>query len=100
MRLTIWQRSVIQQTLLKHFGAGSRIRLFGSRTDDQGRGGDIDLFVEPEIQDPDALVDSRLQALVDLHKALGEQKIDIVISRRNGPTLPIHEVARETGIPL
>lgn len=100
MRLTSRQRSVIQQTLLEHFGGGSRILLFGSRTDDQARGGDIDLFVEPEIQDPDALVNARLQALVDLHKALGEQKIDIVISRRNGPNLPIHQVARETGIPL
>jgi hypothetical protein len=45
MRLTTWQRSVIQQTLLKHFGAGSQIRLFGSRADDQARGGDIDVFV-------------------------------------------------------
>jgi len=100
MRLTESQRAIIRETLLKHFGQGSRIRLFGSRVDDQARGGDIDLFIEPEIQDPDAIVEARLQAMVDLHHALGEQKIDLVIRRKDAPPLPIHEAARRTGVPL
>lgn len=74
--------------------------LFGSRVNDNALGGDIDLYIEPEIIDPDAVVDARLNALVQLHKALGEQKIDLVINRRQGTTLPIYEVAKRTGVVL
>lgn len=74
--------------------------LFGSRVNDNALGGDIDLYIEPEIIDPDAVVDARLNALVQLHKALGEQKIDLVINRRQGTALPIYEVAKRTGVVL
>ena len=100
MRLTPRQRRIIRQTLERHFGHSSLIRLFGSRVDDTARGGDIDLYIEPEIQDPDELVDARLNALAELHRVLGDQKIDIVIRRAGGADLPIHQHARETGIQL
>jgi len=100
MRLTPRQHEIIRQTLKSHFGWNSLIRLFGSRADDTARGGDIDLYIEPEIQDPDQLVDAKLNALAKLHRFLGDQKIDIVIHRAGGVDLPIHQHARETGIPL
>jgi hypothetical protein len=43
MRLTEEQRRVIRETGFRHFGVVPR--LFGSRLNDGGRGGDIDLFI-------------------------------------------------------
>jgi hypothetical protein len=39
-------RSVIRQTAAKLVGDEARIVLFGSRTDDDQRGGDIDLLID------------------------------------------------------
>lgn len=76
------------------------MRLFGSRVDDNARGGDIDLYIEPEIQRADDIVEAKLNALVELHRQLGEQKIDLVINRKQGTDLPIYQVAKETGVLL
>lgn len=100
MRLTEQQQEIIKQVLLKHFGKGSELRLFGSRADDNARGGDIDLYIEPELRAADDIVEARLNALVELHLALGEQKIDLLINRKAGTVLPIYKIAKETGIRL
>ena len=98
MRLTQEQKNLIRMTLCSHFGEGSEIRLFGSRLDDTARGGDIDLYIEPIKQSVEELIDARLLALSDLHLALGDQKIDLVINRKAGKHLPIYDVARKTGV--
>lgn len=100
MRLTETQRRIILGTLRRYFGQRCDIRLFGSRADDNARGGDIDLYVESEIVDPDAVVEAKLQALSDLHRELGEQKIDLIIKRPGTEMLPVHRVARATGVRL
>ncbi len=100
MRLTDRQRATIRATLARHFGQNTRVRVFGSRVGDAARGGDIDLYIEPEIQSADEIVAARLNALAELHRLLGEQKIDLVIHREGVPELPIHRIARETGVPL
>ena len=100
MRLTPETRQFIRRTLCEQFGQRATILLFGSRVDDNARGGDIDLYVEPEFDSPEAIVDARLKALAQLHERLGEQKIDLVIHRRNGPEQPIHRIARDTGVAL
>lgn len=100
MRLSAKQRDLITAVLHEKFGAASQIWLFGSRVDDTRRGGDIDLYIEPELQDPEALVDARIAALVELHQHLGEQKIDLVIKRKQAPMQLIHRVARSEGVHL
>ena len=100
MRITELQRTILSQTLLKHFGAASELRLFGSRVDDTARGGDIDVYIEPEIYQPDDIVEAKLDALVELHKLLGDQKIDLVINRKSGTKLPIYDIAKKTGVLL
>ena len=100
MRLEETECRVIADTLRKRFGEQSRIWLFGSRVDDKARGGDIDIYLEPEIQSPDAIVDARLEALVELKQRLGDQRIDLVIHRAAARELPIHAIARETGVRL
>ncbi|QTF91312.1 nucleotidyltransferase domain-containing protein [Halomonas sp. BM-2019] len=100
MRLSDRERDDIVQTVKRHFGALSRVWLFGSRVDDRARGGDIDIYVEPEVQEPDQIVDAQLDALVELKQRLGDQKIDLVVHRRAAKELPVHRLARETGVRL
>ena len=47
MRLTQEEIKKIKEVIFKIFGK-SRIYVFGSRTDDKAKGGDIDIFVIPE----------------------------------------------------
>jgi predicted nucleotidyltransferase len=101
MRLTKPQVDVICASVVKNFGLSARVWLFGSRVDEQSKGGDIDLYIEPEIQDPAELVDVKLHFLLELHKKLGQQKIDVVIRRAEfKEDLPIFKIAQETGIQL
>jgi len=100
MRLSDIQQKHIKQILLKHFGSASKILLFGSRINDLARGGDIDLYIEPELADVDQIVEAKLNALVEIEMVLGEQRIDIVVNRNTGYELPIYHVARNTGVPL
>ena len=47
MRLDDKTREIIKSEVASQLGAGSVVRLFGSRVDDAQRGGDIDLLIEP-----------------------------------------------------
>jgi predicted nucleotidyltransferase len=101
MRLTEFQTFQIQKETLRFFGSRSHAWLFGSRVDDDKRGGDIDLYIEPEIQNPEELVDAKLQFLVKMHRVLGDRKIDLVLHRaRSKCNLPVYRIAKETGARL
>jgi uncharacterized protein len=97
MRLTQGERETIRGQVSAHFGAAAQVWLFGSRTDDARRGGDIDLYVEyaPKRADEFKCV-SHLN--FDLQRTLGERKIDIVAWTPGAPRLKIHEIARATGV--
>lgn len=101
MRLTDKQRAIICATVAETFGATADVWLFGSRVDDSKRGGDIDLYIEPAAHNANELVEAKLRFLVEIHKRMGEQKIDVVI-RRAGceESLPIYRFAKQTGIRL
>lgn len=60
------------------------IHLFGSRTDPQAKGGDIDLWIETNGAPQDARLFSRRVRLA-LEKSLGEQKIDVVVASLQEP---------------
>lgn len=101
MRLADIQASLIQQKTMLFFGAHSHVWLFGSRVDDDKKGGDIDLYIEPDIQEPEKLVDARLSFLVEMHRVLGEQRIDLVLHRtQTNQDLPVYRIAKETGVKL
>ena len=52
--------------------------LFGSRTDDSKKGGDIDLYLK--VVDHSALFDKKIKFLARVKRELGDQKIDIVFN--------------------
>jgi predicted nucleotidyltransferase len=99
MRLTQQQKNTISHNCL-HYFTDAQCWLFGSRTDDNKRGGDIDLYIETSETDSQKLMQSKLAFLVALDCALGEQKIDVVIRCRQHELLPIHQIAKQTGILL
>lgn len=99
MRLTNHQKTTILNACQRYF-ENAECWLFGSRVDDQKRGGDIDLYIETTETDVDKIVAAKLAFLVALHRELGEQKIDVVIHRMGGEFLPIHQIAKQTGIRL
>ncbi len=100
MRINNEERTAIKNVLHKYFGTQSRIILFGSRTDDQARGGDIDVLVDTD-QATDVFT-RKLLALSELQIALGDQKIDLLVNAPNMST-PIPLVFSEacaTGVEL
>jgi len=99
MRLTAHQIDVIRRTITELAGEDARVWLFGSRTDDSARGGDIDLLVEvPHPVDEPAWLIARITGRISLK--LGGQKIDVVLSAPNLKRFPIHDEARKQGIAL
>ena len=97
MRLTPSERSTIRDTVRTVVGAGARVLLFGSRTDDSARGGDIDLLVELDhaVERP-VLVSARIGA--GLQRALGDRRIDVLLLAPNVSEQAIHRLARANGV--
>lgn len=99
MRLTHSQIQVIRRAVVELAGEDARVSLFGSRVDDNARGGDIDLFVEiPHPVEEPAWLSARIAGRIS-HR-LGGRKIDVVLSASNMAHYPIHDVARKEGIVL
>jgi predicted nucleotidyltransferase len=99
MRLTDTQVRIIKARAADCFGSNAKIWLFGSRVDDEARGGDIDLYVE--LAEP--LADSAWCALRfngALQQAFGAQRIDVVTRGPSEPLKPIHETAKRSGVAL
>jgi predicted nucleotidyltransferase len=99
MRLTPEQIEVIRQSTEEVFGAHARVRLFGSRLDDQARGGDIDLLVESDQAIPE-IPRKRLQLVARLQMRLGDQPIDVLICDAQSRPDQVHREAQQTGVRL
>ena len=101
MRLTDQQRAIIRATVAETFGGGAAVWLFGSRVDDLKRGGDIDLLIETDQVDIDAIARAEISFMTKIQAKLEEQKIDVLLdypSRKTRP--PIFSIAKQTGILL
>lgn len=99
MRLTAGQTRIIRQAVSEIFGDAAKVMLFGSRVDDNRRGGDIDLLVTPSTTDATQVLRQKIALLAKLEQRLGERKIDLVIEMP-GDTRPIVSIAYATGIAL
>ena len=97
MRIKEEYIDVIKQLSEKYFGKDSKIYLFGSRSDDTKKGGDIDLYIETSISEK--IFERKIKMLVELQKLLGEQKIDLVINNFSY-NKTIYQVARNEGVLL
>jgi predicted nucleotidyltransferase len=79
MRLQDFEKNSIKLIASHVFGKGSKVVLFGSRVYDDIKGGDIDLYIQPS--DKNDLWKKKIDFLVRLKSTLGDQKIDVIISK-------------------
>jgi uncharacterized protein len=77
MRLSEYERTSIRDAVTK-FLPDAQILLYGSRTDDAKRGGDIDILILT-AQELDLRTKINIEAT--MWEKIGEQKIDILIEK-------------------
>jgi predicted nucleotidyltransferase len=82
MRLTKTEIHTITRLGRKFFGEKTRIFLFGSRTDDIKKGGDIDLFISNSDEGRLTLY-AKISFLSELKQRIGDQKIDVILDNAN-----------------
>jgi predicted nucleotidyltransferase len=75
MRLTAYERNAIKESVHRHL-PDARVLLYGSRTDDSKRGGDIDLLILSTAKSDHDLYSD---ILCELYDRIGEQKIDLLL---------------------
>jgi predicted nucleotidyltransferase len=94
MRLSKPEQQALHDAGMRWFGVAPR--LFGSRVDDSGRGGDIDVYIEADLSPQDAF-ERETSMAAQLYRVLGDRKIDIVVNTGR-LDLPIYRVARAQGV--
>ncbi len=96
MRLTKQQTVIITQTVSRLAGTGALVHLFGSRLNDQAKGGDIDLFIESDS--PLSLI-QRAKIKMELESQLG-LSVDIVSKTRGTVETPFQIIAQSNSAQL
>lgn len=76
MRLQQKDIQIIIRTAQEIYGKGVKVYLFGSRLDDEKRGGDIDLLIRTDNEKKGVL--ARIRLISRLKMQLGDQKIDVI----------------------
>ena len=99
MRLSGDQVLAIKSVAHQVLGEDCEVILFGSRTDDAIKGGDIDLLFETR-QSTGNRARTLGQLYVGLIERLGDRKIDVLLKDANTPDAPVLQRARETGVRL
>lgn len=99
MRLTDDQAQATKQLAHQIAGERAQVRVFGSRLNDDARGGDLDLMLElPDPVDNPALMAARFSARVS--RLMQGRKVAVLIAAPNLMRLPIHDIASKEGKPL
>ena len=99
MRITLIQHQAIRKIVAEIVGEDADIILFGSRVDDNKRGGDLDLLIELRfVVDNPAWLAARLSAKIS--RIMAGRRVDILLSAPNLVELPIHKQSKLTGVYL
>jgi len=99
MRISQEQSGAIGRLPREVAGERACVRLFGSRLDEQAKGGDVDLFLKlPSPVENPALTAARMSARVS--RLFRGRRVDVLIAVPNLEQLPIHELARRQGVLL
>ena len=98
MRLTPTQIDTIHSTTQAVLGEGAKLTLFGSRVDDQARGGDVDLMIEVSkaLAEPSVM---SAHFASRLSRAFEGRHVDVLLKAPNLQEQAIHRVAEKTGVP-
>jgi hypothetical protein len=99
MRLTEQQRHLLLESVQQVLGGNVTTKLFGSRVDDQAKGGDIDLYVSSckPIAQPAyciAMMQTKMMRVLD------GRRVDILLDAPNLKKQAIHRIAEQQGVLL
>ncbi len=97
VRLSENEIKAIKETAQEVFGEGTRVWLFGSRTDPHLKGGDIDLYIE--TKDYSDVVEKKIRFISKLESRIGEQRIDVIV-KPLGSSNDISQNVRSSGVEL
>ena len=99
MRLTADEVNAIKVAAAHAFGSSAIVRLFGSRVDDNERGGDIDLHVETDAMPNEWRAKGEFED--ELFRHIEPQKIDVIVTQRGGkPPRGFERIAYRDGVVL
>ncbi len=98
MRLSETYSKIIQRSAEKIFGKNVQVFLFGSRTDDRLKGGDIDLLIKTDEIKMTGM--NKVIFLADVKKQLGDQSIDIVYDKHGRRSEYFFKTIRQQAIRL
>jgi predicted nucleotidyltransferase len=99
MRLTEHQVQAIRDATLEVVGHAAPVWLFGSRTNETSRGGDVDLMVQlnDPVNDPASLM---IKLATKVSKSMYGRKVDVLIVAPNLKHFPIHDMVKKRGVLL
>jgi len=96
MRLSRTQQHTIEKLVQTHIGANARVMLFGSRLDNDKRGGDVDLFIETPKRVP---LLQRAELKLALEKSL-QLPVDLIFQQTGMPATAFQHLAKAQARPL
>ncbi len=99
MRLSNVEIEAITRLAIGHFGRSAEVYLFGSRTNNRKRGGDIDLFIRSS-DGAQLKIKSKIDFITDLIMEIGEQKIDVILDRVEKQDSGLFKTISQTGVRL
>jgi hypothetical protein len=99
MRLSESEIESIKRLAGIHFGTGVQVFLFGSRTSNRQRGGDIDLFIHKPGGEH-LKISTKINFITDLIFEIGEQKIDVVLDNGDKKNSVFFKTINQTGVRL
>jgi predicted nucleotidyltransferase len=87
MRVTLEQIKIFDELAHRYFGKDAGLWLFGSRVDDNKRGGDYDFLVETTLLDADEIIGRKIALLADLQDSepFADEKIVSTLNFRAEP---------------
>ena len=99
MRLSEYEIESILSAASRHFGTNVQVFLFGSRSNDQKRGGDIDLFISNPNNEL-LKIRAKIDFITELIQLIGEQKIDVILDNKNSGDSKLFRTIYQTRIQL
>lgn len=99
VRLTEMQLNAICNAFKTSFLKEDHLWLFGSRVDLHKRGGDIDLYIETNL-DVNQVLSAKLVFMRKLFKEFDERKIDVVVRYKDAKEQAIYQQAIASGVQI
>lgn len=96
MRLSDQQIKTIKSVTQELTPPPVSVKLFGSRLDNNQRGGDVDLLLEfEEALEHPAMMAAQVAARIS--RRLNGRKVDVLVKAPNLEILPVHQLAEQKG---